>query len=355
MRVIQYGVGAMGSLMVQLLATKPGVELIGGIDHDAAKLGRDLGSVAGLGRKLEAFVDGADGLAMMKGDVALHATTAFADEAFPIIAALIARGMNVVTITQELFFPLGRNIAIAAEIDRLAKAAGVAVTAIGVNPGFILDVLPVAASLPCWSVDRISGRRVVDFSPYGPDEMVHIGAGLSEDDFVHGASRGEIGHIGLLESAAMLVHALGLQVDELVQVKEPLVTGRTRQTEFVRIERGAVAGFRQTVTGSHKGRETIALEMIGLLDPGSDDPAMGDHFRIEGTPSVDVTTREQISQRGGLGTAAAAVNTIPRLLAAAPGFHTAYQLSIPHIWAGKRMAAADITTRTIVERASVAA
>ncbi len=355
MRVMQYGTGAMGGLMVKLLATKPGVELAGAIDHDPTKLGRDLGEVAGLGRTLGLAVGAADTLGTIDADVALHATTAFADEALPIVKALIARGMNVVTIAQELFFPLGRNAEAAAEIDRLAKAAGVRVTAIGINPGFILDLFPITASLPCWSVERVTGRRVVDFSPYGSDEMVHIGAGLTEDEFVAGAEHGEIGHIGLLESAAMVVHALGLEVDELVQVKAPLVTARDRATDFVRIPAGRVAGFRQTVTGAKDGRETISLEMVGLLDPGAEDPAMGDSFRIEGTPSVAVATREEIAQRGGLGTAAAAVNTIPRLLAAAPGFHTAYDLSIPHIWAPARMPAAAIRTRTLVERARPAA
>ena len=349
---MQYGVGAMGGLMVQLLATKPGVELTGAVDHDGKKVGRDMGEVAGLGRTLGIAVGAADTLGAIEADVALHATTAFADDALPIIGALIARGMNVVTITQELFFPLGRSAEAAAEIDRLAKAAGVRVTAIGINPGFILDVLPITASLPCWTVERVEGRRVVDFSPYGPDEMVHIGAGLSEDEFVAGAERGEIGHIGLLESTAMVVHALGLEVDELVQVKAPLVTRRERRTDFVTIPAGRVAGFRQAVTGMTNGRETISMEMLGLLAPGADDPEMGDRFRIHGTPSVDVATREEISQRGGLGTAAAAVNTIPRLLAATPGFHTAYDLSIPHIWPPACATAAAIRTRTRVERAS---
>jgi 4-hydroxy-tetrahydrodipicolinate reductase len=58
--------------------------------------------------------------------------------------------------------------------------------------------------------------------------------------------------------------------------------------------------------------------------------------------------KEQISQLGGLGTAAVAVNTIPRLLDAAPGFHTSHQLRTPSIWAKSENRPAAIETNTTV-------
>ena len=45
MTVIQYGVGAMGSNMVKLLQSRSDVKMVGAIDHDEAKIGRDLGFV----------------------------------------------------------------------------------------------------------------------------------------------------------------------------------------------------------------------------------------------------------------------------------------------------------------------
>ena len=75
--------------------------------------------------------------------------------------------------------------------------------------------------------------------------------------------------------------------------------------------------------------------MIGLLDPKPDEDGveLGDYTRITGVPNVDIRIREEISQLGGLGTAASAVNTIPRLLAAMPGFHTVDRLpALPCFW-----------------------
>ena len=332
MRVLQYGVGAMGSLMVQLLTTRHDVSIVGGIDIDPAKVHRELGDVANVGRRLGINVEEPDALRKIAADVALHATTAYAEEAYPIITSLIDQGMNVITIAQELFFPLGENIKIAAELDRQAKRAGVRVTAAGINPGFILDVLPIACSMPCWSVEGVSGRRVVDFSPYGPDEMRHIGAGLTAQEFAEGARDGKIGHIGLLESAAMIAHSVGLDVDELQQTKSPMISQRARKTAFASVPAGRVCGFRQSVRGTASGRERISLEMIGILAPGPDDIELGDYFRIIGTPNVNVSTKEEISQKGGLGTAAVAVNTIPRLLQTSAVFLSSNQLLMPSFW-----------------------
>lgn len=350
MRVFQYGVGAMGSLMVQLLQSRSGVSIVAAVDSREGKIGKDIGDVAGLGRSIGVTVRSPHDIDAISADVALHATTAFSDEAHPILSELISRGMNIVTITQELFFPIGRSLEIAADLDRQAKQAGVRVTAVGINPGFILDVLPIVSSLPCWSVERVTGRRVVDFSAYGPDEMVHIGAGLSEEEFVEGAAKGKVGHIGLIETSAMVAHALDLGIDELIQTKAPLVSERPRNTSFVTIESGRVCGFRQSVKGLAKGEEKLYFEMIGLLAPTEGDPEMGDRFRIFGTPSIDVVTKEEISQRGGLGTAAVTVNTIPRLLQAEPGFHTCNQLVMPSIWRSSRDGGYNPKVSTTVER-----
>ena len=333
-RVVVCGVGAMGSLMVQLLEQRP-VVVVGAVDRDPNKAGRDLGEIAGLGRKTGVTVAprAAEVLDRVECDVVMLATTAFAAEAEPHILAAVQRRRYVVSIVQELFFPIGKAVECAARIDRAARDAGVAVGAVGINPGFIMDVLPAVCSYPCWHVDSVEVRRHVDFSPYGPDEMAHIGAGLTEAEFAAGVAAGTIGHIGLLESAAMVSHCLELDVDELRQSKEPLIAERERVTPFVKVPPGRACGFRQSVVGSRAGETVLDFRMVAVLDPRPGDGLeLGDHARINGTPNVDVTVREEISQKGGLGTSGVAVNTIPLILAAPPGFHTIDRLTLPHLW-----------------------
>ena len=46
-RAIQYGVGPIGASIVRLMREKFAIEIIGAIDTDPAKVGRDLGEVVG--------------------------------------------------------------------------------------------------------------------------------------------------------------------------------------------------------------------------------------------------------------------------------------------------------------------
>jgi hypothetical protein len=335
-KVIVYGVGAMGSNMVRLLQRRPFSRVVAAIDWDEKKIGRDVGEVAGLetplGIKVACPSD--EVLGKIDADIVLLATTAFIDEAYPIIVEILKHRIHVVTIAQELFFPLPHHIPASKEIDRLAREAGVCVSSVGINPGFIMDIIPIVGSLPCWTIKKVKSERIVDFSPYGPDEMRHIGVGLTSEEFHKGVRDGKIGHIGLLETAAMVSNCLGLGVDELQQTKSALTTRKARESQFVKIPPGRVCGFKQSVVGTRLGEVRLDLNMTGIVCPNMEEDrlVLGDYTRIEGEPSVDITIKEEISQKGGLGTAGVAVNMIPRVLASSPGFHTMNELALPHIW-----------------------
>jgi 4-hydroxy-tetrahydrodipicolinate reductase len=339
----------MGSNMIRRLQDIKGCRLVGAIDWDEKKIGRDLGELAGLRRKLGVRVSYPPDrvLGKVKADVALHATTAFLEEGTDQICAVLEQGISVVTICQELFFPLPKNRFRANKIDAEARQSGARVTAVGINPGFIMDLVPILCSTPCWRIDSVHVRRHVDFSPYGPDEMRHIGANLTEKEFRQGVRRGAIGHIGLLETAAMVSHCLGLEVDELRQSKEPILTMEKRQSPFVSIAPGRVCGFRQNVVGFSRGEKILDFQMVGIVSPHKEEDKieLGDYARINGLPSVDIAVKEEIAQKGGLGTAAVAVNMIPRLLAAPPGYQRMDTLALPHIWRGS---AAPRTIRKVV-------
>ncbi|MEW5814998.1 MAG: hypothetical protein AB1798_06320 [Spirochaetota bacterium] len=335
-KVIIYGTGAMGCNMARLLRSKPGIDVVGAIDHDPKKIGKDLGDIAQLGELTGIRIEYPPEkvLERVNANVVLLSMTAFLDEAIEPITNILKRGMNIVTICQELFFPIGRNIDKARRIDSLAREYGAMVTATGINPGFIMDIVPVVCSFPCWEIHKVFTQRVVDFSPYGPDEMKHIGVGLTIDAFQKGIKNGEIGHIGLLETVAMVSYCLGFQIDELRQTKEPVITSKERKSDFITIQPGRVCGFRQNVTALKNGNPLLDFRMIGLIAPDAaeDGVKLGDYCRISGIPNVDIRITEEISQKGGLGTAGAAVNIIPKVLAMKPGFYTMNQLTLPHIW-----------------------
>lgn len=102
-------------------------------------------------------------------DVAFVATTSFVAEVEPIINDLLDRGMNVVTICEQLGFGFGfyDHEPVARRIDERARRAGLTVLGTGCNPGILLDTLPLLLSSLTVDVNRVTIRRTAEMSGYG--------------------------------------------------------------------------------------------------------------------------------------------------------------------------------------------
>ena len=79
-RVVQYGVGPIGqSCLRTLLSKHQSIELVGAIDIDPDKVGKDVGEITGLGIKTDVIIS-ADAEAVLretKPDVVVHTTSSF--------------------------------------------------------------------------------------------------------------------------------------------------------------------------------------------------------------------------------------------------------------------------------------
>jgi 4-hydroxy-tetrahydrodipicolinate reductase len=339
-RVAILGFGAMGTLMARCLADRVRTRLVAVIDQDPSKIGSEVESeldVPGIsGVCVES--DLVTALEQTQPHIVLAATTAFAAEALTQLLPMLSRGISVITISQELVYPIGSSVAVAQTIDAACRASGARMTAVGVNPGFAMDLVPLVASAACWQVNSIEVDRSVDFSPYGSDEMAHIGAGLTRAAYELGVVRGDIGHIGLLESASMVASYLAIDLDELVQTNTPLIAQSERRTAAVTVPSGRVCGFTQEVVGTLGGQRRVRFTMRGVLDPRPEEDGftLGDCATLHGSPDVEIRMMRGPCNFGGMATAAIAVNAIPRVLGAAPGFLLAPQLALPMLSCGRR-------------------
>ena len=165
-RVIQYGLGPIGSAVARHVVERAGLELVGGVDVDPAKVGKDVGEAIGLGRSLGFGVDEklAQVLDRTEADIVLHTTNSYFDLFKSQIIEILEAGLSIVSTSEELSFPWLAHPEEAAEIDAVAKRTGRAVLATGVNPGFIMDSLPLNLTAICQRVDRIDVTRVINAS-----------------------------------------------------------------------------------------------------------------------------------------------------------------------------------------------
>src|SRR5579872_2678332 len=150
-RVLHFGLGPIGASIVRQIAAKPGLKIVGAVDVDPAKAGRDLGDVAGLNRRLglRVYGDAAKALKTCKPDVVVHCTSSSIRNVLPELEAILKSKAAIVSTTEELSYPGYTHIRQARQIHKLAKKARKAVLGTGVNPGFVMDTLPIVLTAAC--------------------------------------------------------------------------------------------------------------------------------------------------------------------------------------------------------------
>jgi 4-hydroxy-tetrahydrodipicolinate reductase len=326
-RVIQYGLGPIGSAIARHIVERAGLELVGGVDIDPNKVGRDAGEVIGLDRSLGFVVAGnlAQALERTPADVVMHTTSSYFDLFKGQVTEILEAGLDIVSTAEELAFPWLSHPEDAAEIDALAKSAGKSVLGTGVNPGFLMDSLPLFITAICQRVDRIEVTRVINASVRRGPFQAKIGSGLTVDEFNTRMAAGRMGHVGLPESINMIFHTLGRKLARYESGVEPMVADQPIKTEFFRVAPGRVRGLKQVARGYTEDGEFMTLTFIAALEEKDD----GDTIKIAGKPDLEVKLK---GTNGDIATVAIAVNAIRRVREAAPGLVTMRDLPIVTVW-----------------------
>jgi len=249
-------------------------------------------------------------------DVAVVTTSSDLESCADTFRALLLRGKAVVSTCEELVYPWLRHVALAEELDELAKRHGGRLLGTGVNPGFLMDALPAFLTSVCRSVRGIMVYRVQDASARRIPFQKKIGAGLDDEQFARRVADGTLRHVGLGESLHFIAHYVGLPLERWEEDIAPVKADRDMVSGMGVIPRGRVAGVRQVARGYHDERVVVSLEFQAAI--GQRDPH--DRVVIEGEPSMDVVIPGGV--HGDVATSAIVINAIPRILKAPPGLHT---------------------------------
>jgi 4-hydroxy-tetrahydrodipicolinate reductase len=329
-RVLHFGLGPIGAAVARQLVTRRGFKLVGAVDTDPAKAGRDVGDVIEINRRLGVRVhdDPRRALKTARPHVVVHCTGSSLKQALPDIETILKAKSAIVSTTEELSYPGYTHIRLARQIHALAKKAKVAVLGTGVNPGFAMDALPIAMTAVCERVDRVHVQRVQDARLRRLPFQQKIGAGLTTEQFEKKKAESAIGHVGLTESIAMIADALGWTLDRISDDLQAKLAKVTVASEFLAVDPGYVCGIVQDGVGYRKGEPVIRLHLEAYLGA----PESYDAFEIEGSPRLSLKIPNGIP--GDLATASVVVNSIPNVLAASPGLHTMRDLPLPSFYPG---------------------
>ena len=330
-RVMHVGLGPIGVGVVRQVAERKGFRIVGAADIDPAKEGRDLGQIAGLGRPLRVKVskDVRKAIKASKPDVVVLCTSSSLKQVLPQVEAILKLKVPIVSTTEELAYPTKANLKYARVIHQLARKAKVAVLGTGVNPGFVMDALPITLTGVCERVEALRIDRVQDARIRRLPFQQKIGAGLTEEQFQKKVQDGSVRHVGLAESVSMIADALGWKLDRISDVIEPKMATETVASEFLAVDAGFVCGITQDGIGYRDGVPVITLHMEAYLGA----PESFDSVEITGSPALKMKIAGGV--HGDIATASIVVNSLPKILEVSPGLHTMRDMPVPSFYGGR--------------------
>ncbi|HVT45514.1 MAG TPA: dihydrodipicolinate reductase [Thermoanaerobaculia bacterium] len=316
--VAQYGIGPIGAEVLKVLLRKPWAKLVAAVDIDPQKAGKDVAEILGFSEPTGVIVTPT---LVTKAEVVCHSTGSRLRDVAPQLESLLSSGSHVVSTCEELAFPIDREIR--DSLHRTATAANVTLLGTGVNPGFVMDKLPLTLTAVCQDVTSIEVTRTVDASRRREPLQRKVGAGMSREEFEAAVASGKIKHMGLKESLLLIAAGLGVELEHVTDEQIlPIIAEGDVVTEYLKIARGQVAGVHQRISGS--GRIPISLDIRMYV--GARQAA--DRVVIRGVP--DVTMQIEGGVHGDRATAAMVVNAIPRVVKARAGVLTMDDIPISY-------------------------
>lgn len=327
-RVMIVGLGPIGAAVARQIVDRKGYQLVGAIDIDPNKAGRDAGDIIGTGRALRVKVTSDIGktIRAAKPDVAVLCTSSALKSVVGQFEDVLKHKVPIVTTTEEAAYPSRANRQLAKRIDSAARKAKVAVLGTGVNPGFTMDALPIALSAVCEAVRSIEVLRVQDARVRRLPFQQKIGAGLTREQFQKQVDSGNVRHVGFTESIQMIGDAMGWKLERITDEIEPKIAEQEVASDLLAVDAGYVCGLIQRGTGYVAGEAKIRLRLEAYLGA----PESYESVLIEGSPRIH--SRIEGGVHGDIATASMAVNSIPAVIAAAPGFRTMRDMRLPSFY-----------------------
>jgi len=313
------------------VVARQGMSLVGAVDVDPQKVGRDAGAVIASDKPLRLKVTSDVGktIKSVKPDVAVLCTSSSLKSVVQQFEQVLTHRVPIVSTTEEAAYPSRANRRLFSRIDAAARKARVAVLGTGVNPGFTMDALPIALTAVCERVTSIEVLRVQDARVRRLPFQQKIGAGLTREQFARRVEAGTVRHVGFTESIQMIADAMAWKLDRITDEIEPKMADADVASDLLSVSAGQVCGIVQRGTGYVGGDARIRLRLEAYLGA----PDAYESVLIEGSPRIH--SRIAGGVHGDIATASMAVNSIPAVLAAAPGFRTMRDMRLPSYFGGR--------------------
>ena len=345
-RVVVWGTGFVGKLVIPEILKHPEFELVGVGVSNREKVGRDVGTICGIEPVGLAATDDVAALIAADPDALVHygPTAAYARDNIKLMGTFLRAGIDVCStaMTPWVWPAMTQNPSSWSDkIVAACEEGGASCFTTGIDPGFANDLFPMTLMGLCSEVRIVRALEILDYLNYEGDYENEMGIGRPPE---HQAI---LEHSDILVMAwgatvPMIAHAAGIELEAITTTWEKWVTPKPITTIKGRIEPGEVAAIHFTINGVYRGETRIQLEHVNRVgsDAAPDWPrgTQDDVYRveIEGTPSITQETAfrftdgsgRDASTAGCLATGLRALNAVPAVNELPPGWVTALDLPL---------------------------
>jgi len=323
-QLLHVGLGPLGLRVLSDLHRRGLGRVLAAVDPAPELVGRDLAElVPGLepGVRVQASIEEVVDWGPVR--CAIVTTRSDLELCMETFRALLGRGCSVVSTCEELSWPWLRHPVLAQELHELAVRGRARILGTGINPGFLMDALPVVATSVCHAVRSVRVERIQDAAGRRIPFQEKVGVGLGVEEFERRVAAGQLRHVGLGESLHFVAHSLGWRIDRWEETIAPVLAERPASSGLGPVPVGAARGVRQEARAWVDGR--AALELV--FQAAVDEPEPRDRCLIQGEPPVELVIPGGV--HGDTATSALVLNAVRPLLAAEPGLHTMASLPLP--------------------------
>lgn len=345
-RVVLWGTGVVGKLVLAELREHPEFELVGVGVSNPDKVGRDVGELCGTEPFGITATDDVEALIALRPDALVHygPTAGLADANIDLIGRFLRAGIDVAStaMTPWVWPAMKQNPPNWIEpIEKACAEGNASCFTTGIDPGFANDLFPMTLMGLCGRVDTVRASELLDYTDYEGDYEDEMGIGRPAD-FTPMLEIPDILVMAWGATVPMIAEAAGIELDEITTTWEKWVTDTPRPTAKGVIEPGNVAAIRFTINGIYRGEPRIVLEHVNRIghDAAPEWPTgtEQDVYRVEiaGSPSITQETAFRFTDGSGrapavagcLATGMRALNAVPALNELPAGWVTALDLPL---------------------------
>ena len=320
-KIAIYGTGQYALEAVRIIVEK-GWEIVAAYNRAGAKVGHDLGELAGLQAPLGIIVEDCEtaDYDASGANIAIHSVGDRLDYNWPAYERLTAAGINIICHGGESNFPWGSRPDLANKLDEMARNAGVTFTGTGIwDTSRIWSGLIVAGTAS--KLEGLIHRTLTNGEAAGLELLKVCGGTFTPEEF---AERNEGLLAGIYKTVPhQVLWALGLEVISVVEEREPVIDDKPVFSQALGrdIEPGNCLGTRITTrVTTREGINALSINELRVLRPGETEHMV---WEVQGRPATKIRVDRTDSLHSS---SACMVNRIPDVLNAEPGIQVISRL-----------------------------